>query len=230
VERRCTTKHGRTGRGAERSDPMARPRYVGLPTFMRAPLGDTLEGVDVGLVGLPFDGGDHSITLPILRAIARERPVGMVHFDAHCDTGDDSLGSRFHHGAPFRRAAGAGGHRHHDDRWRRRPGRCEPAAHRVLAAVHRVLRVSKRAAWPRCGPASPRPGAESSPTPPADGVRPPAPRSPRRARTLPGARARPSSRSVPASARRARRDGRTRPTAAAGRRPPWSGSRGARCG
>ena len=28
----------------------------------------------------------------------------MVHVDAHCDTGDDYLGSRFHHGAPFRRA------------------------------------------------------------------------------------------------------------------------------
>ena len=53
-------------------------------------------------------GGDHSITLPIFRAIARDRPVGMVHFDAHCDTGDDYLGSRFHHGAPFRRAVEEG--------------------------------------------------------------------------------------------------------------------------
>jgi guanidinopropionase len=50
-------------------------------------------------------GGDHSISLPILRAIARDRPLGMVHIDAPCDTGDDYLGSRFHHGAPFRRAA-----------------------------------------------------------------------------------------------------------------------------
>ncbi|MGH7103775.1 MAG: arginase family protein, partial [Acetobacteraceae bacterium] len=31
-------------------------------------------------------------------------PLGMVHVDAHCDTGDDYLGSRLHHGAPFRRA------------------------------------------------------------------------------------------------------------------------------
>ena len=53
-------------------------------------------------------GGDHSITLPIFRAIAKHRPVGMVHFDAHCDTGDDYLGSRFHHGAPFRRATEEG--------------------------------------------------------------------------------------------------------------------------
>ena len=53
-------------------------------------------------------GGDHSITLPILRAIAEDEPVGMVHFDAHCDTGDDYLGSKFHHGAPFRRAVEEG--------------------------------------------------------------------------------------------------------------------------
>ena len=53
-------------------------------------------------------GGDHSISLPILRGIAAHRPVGMVHVDAHCDTGDDYLGSRFHHGAPFRRAVEEG--------------------------------------------------------------------------------------------------------------------------
>jgi guanidinopropionase len=53
-------------------------------------------------------GGDHSISLPILRALAKEYPVGMVHIDAHCDTGDDYLGSRFHHGAPFRRAVEEG--------------------------------------------------------------------------------------------------------------------------
>ena len=53
-------------------------------------------------------GGDHSISLPILRAVAEQRPVGMIHIDAHCDTGDDYLGSRFHHGAPFRRATEEG--------------------------------------------------------------------------------------------------------------------------
>jgi len=53
-------------------------------------------------------GGDHSISLPILRGIASHRPVGMVHIDAHCDTGDDYMGSRFHHGAPFRRAVEEG--------------------------------------------------------------------------------------------------------------------------
>ena len=50
-------------------------------------------------------GGDHSITLPILRAIARRHgPVGVVHFDAHPDTWDEYFGSKFFHGTPFRRA------------------------------------------------------------------------------------------------------------------------------
>ena len=170
----------------EFQDPIQRPRYTGIPTFMRAPHSETWDNVDIGLVGVPFDGGvtnrtgarhgpremrnqsslmrrknqssgicpydvcriadlgdawvqkpfhleesldeiaeffrqvhkrgivpvsaggDHSVTLPIFRAIASERPVGMVHFDAHCDTGDDYLGSKFHHGAPFRRAVEEG--------------------------------------------------------------------------------------------------------------------------
>lgn len=53
-------------------------------------------------------GGDHSISLPILRALAKDGPVAMVHFDAHCDTGDFYLGSRFHHGSPFKVAAEEG--------------------------------------------------------------------------------------------------------------------------
>ena len=170
----------------EFEDPMARPRYTGLATFMRAPYREDLEGVDIGLIGVPFDGGvtnrtgtrhgprevrnqsslmrkinqasgiapyelcrvadlgdawvqrpfhlessldeiaafyrgvhaagivplsvggDHSISLPILRAIAARRPVGMVHFDAHCDTGFNYLGSNYHHGAPFARAVEEG--------------------------------------------------------------------------------------------------------------------------
>ena len=49
-------------------------------------------------------GGDHSITLAILRALATEGPVGMVQIDAHTDTWDEFLGSKYNHGAPFRRA------------------------------------------------------------------------------------------------------------------------------
>ena len=48
-------------------------------------------------------GGDHSVTLPILRAVASQ-PVGLIHIDAHTDTWDSFQGSKFNHGAPFRRA------------------------------------------------------------------------------------------------------------------------------
>jgi guanidinopropionase len=53
-------------------------------------------------------GGDHSITFPILQAIGEKQPVGLVHIDAHTDTWDEFLGSKFTHGAPFRRAIEAG--------------------------------------------------------------------------------------------------------------------------
>ena len=50
-------------------------------------------------------GGDHLVTLPVMRAIARDRPVGMIHFDAHTDTWDRYFGaSKYTHGTPFRRA------------------------------------------------------------------------------------------------------------------------------
>lgn len=167
-------------------DPQQLPRYSGIATFMRCPYQPSLEGVDIGLIGVPFDGGvtnrtgtrhgpreirnqsslmrsinqstgvapfelfrvadigdalpdspfelershqsiqaffnkvveagilpvsaggDHSVTLPILRALAKDGPVALVHFDAHCDTGDDYLGSKFHHGSPFKIAAEEG--------------------------------------------------------------------------------------------------------------------------
>ena len=50
-------------------------------------------------------GGDHLITLPIFRAIAADRPIGMVHVDAHSDTNDRYFGgNKYTHGTPFRRA------------------------------------------------------------------------------------------------------------------------------
>ena len=51
-------------------------------------------------------GGDHLGTLPVLRGVAAERPVGMIQFDAHSDTNDSYFGAhnRFTHGTPFRRA------------------------------------------------------------------------------------------------------------------------------
>jgi guanidinopropionase len=49
-------------------------------------------------------GGDHFITYPIFQAIAAERPLGMIHVDAHTDTWDEFLGCKLGHGTPFRRA------------------------------------------------------------------------------------------------------------------------------
>jgi guanidinopropionase len=50
-------------------------------------------------------GGDHLCTLPILRAVAKARPVGLIQFDSHTDLFDSYFGgSKFTHGTPFRRA------------------------------------------------------------------------------------------------------------------------------
>ncbi|MFK3815982.1 agmatinase [Pseudomonas sp. NPDC089407] len=49
-------------------------------------------------------GGDHSMTLPILKAVAKDGPIALIHIDAHCDTSGPFDGSRFHHGGPFRQA------------------------------------------------------------------------------------------------------------------------------
>lgn len=46
-------------------------------------------------------GGDHSVTYPILKALAAERPVGLIHIDAHYDTYGPHHGVRYHHGTPF---------------------------------------------------------------------------------------------------------------------------------
>jgi guanidinopropionase len=73
---------------------------------------DTLERVgafytDLHAAGvMPLTaGGDHLITLPIMRGIAKGGAVGMVHFDAHTDTWDRYFGGhKYTHGTPFRRA------------------------------------------------------------------------------------------------------------------------------
>ena len=50
-------------------------------------------------------GGDHTISLPILRALHKQHgPVGIVHVDAHADINDHMFGERIAHGTPFRRA------------------------------------------------------------------------------------------------------------------------------
>lgn len=54
-------------------------------------------------------GGDHTIALPILRALYRRHgPVGLVHVDAHADINDTMFGERIAHGTPFRRAVEEG--------------------------------------------------------------------------------------------------------------------------
>jgi len=170
----------------DRYDPKLAPRYSEIATFMRAPLQYDPAGLDIGLVGVPYDGGvtnrpgarhgpremrnssslmrnihhatrinpyalckiadmgdvrfsrvmdneavveeieafytrlvaanviplsaggDHSITYPIFRAIAKDRPIGMVHIDAHTDTWGEIQGSKFNHGSPFRLAVEEG--------------------------------------------------------------------------------------------------------------------------
>ena len=59
--------------------------------------------IAAGVIPLSI-GGDHSIVYPILKAVGAKRPVGLLHIDAHCDTGGPYEGSKFHHGGPFRQA------------------------------------------------------------------------------------------------------------------------------
>ena len=54
-------------------------------------------------------GGDHTLTLPVLRAIAAKHgPVGLIHVDAHADINDHMFGEKIAHGTPFRRAVEEG--------------------------------------------------------------------------------------------------------------------------
>ncbi len=66
------------------------------------------EIVSAGVTPLSC-GGDHLVTLPVMRALCKDRAVGMVHFDAHTDTADVAFGGeKYHHGTPFRRAVEEG--------------------------------------------------------------------------------------------------------------------------
>ena len=60
--------------------------------------------VEVGVIPVVM-GGDHSITLPELRAIAKTHgPIALIHFDSHTDTNDQYFGRPYYHGSMFRRA------------------------------------------------------------------------------------------------------------------------------
>jgi agmatinase len=69
----------------------------------------TIERQSRDIAHLVALGGDHSITLPLLRALARRTgPVGLVHFDAHVDTWPDNFGQVFAHGSVFYHAINEG--------------------------------------------------------------------------------------------------------------------------
>lgn len=64
--------------------------------------------LDAGCIPLTL-GGDHTIALPILRAMkAKHGPVALIHVDAHADVNPDMFGERIAHGTPFRRAVEEG--------------------------------------------------------------------------------------------------------------------------
>ena len=105
-------------------------------------------------------GGDHTLTLPILRAIRkRYGPVGLIHVDAHADINDAMSGEPITHGTPFRRAVEEGlldtrrvlqiglrgtGYAADDFDWPRRQGfrvvQAEECWHRSLAPVMAEVR------------------------------------------------------------------------------------------
>jgi guanidinobutyrase len=106
-------------------------------------------------------GGDHTIALPILRALTRRYgPVGMVHVDAHADINEHMFGEPVAHGTPFRRAVEEGlldgrrvvqiglrgtGYAAEDFDWPRAQGfrvvQAEACWHRSLAPLMEEVRV-----------------------------------------------------------------------------------------
>lgn len=72
----------------------------------------TYDAIEEGVAGILKEdavpivlGGDHSITLAELRAVAKKYgPVALVHFDSHSDLCDEVFGQKYNHGTPFRRA------------------------------------------------------------------------------------------------------------------------------
>ncbi|ENX38002.1 agmatinase [Acinetobacter courvalinii] len=105
-------------------------------------------------------GGDHTLTLPILRSIYKKHgPVGLVHIDAHADVNDEMFGEKVAHGTTFRRAAEEGlldcqrvvqiglraqGYSADDFNWSRRQGfrvvQAEECWHKSLAPLMEEVR------------------------------------------------------------------------------------------
>jgi agmatinase len=93
-------------RGADLGDSNVLPGYVeDSYAFIEEAVRDVLASSAVPVVL----GGDHSVTLPELRAIhGLHGPVALVHFDAHTDTRPAHMGKLYGHGTPFRRAVEEG--------------------------------------------------------------------------------------------------------------------------
>lgn len=89
-------------KGADMGDFNVTPGYI-HPTYDAIEAGVTsiLEKNATPIIL----GGDHSITLAELRAVAKKYgPVSLVHFDSHSDLCDEVFGQKYNHGTPFRRA------------------------------------------------------------------------------------------------------------------------------
>jgi agmatinase len=95
-------------------NPFAKYRIADFGDLPVNPLSieDTFRRIEQGIASVldagarcACVGGDHSISLPLLRAIAKKHgPVRLVQFDAHNDLWDEYFGSKYSHGTPFRRA------------------------------------------------------------------------------------------------------------------------------
>jgi len=95
-------------------NPFAKHRTADFGDLSVNPLSieDTFTGIERGIAPLlgagvrcVCVGGDHSISLPLLRAVAKKHgPVSLIQFDAHNDLWDEYFGSKYSHGTPFRRA------------------------------------------------------------------------------------------------------------------------------
>lgn len=89
-------------KGADMGDVNVVPGYI-HPTY-DAIEKFTAEIVNAGAMPIAL-GGDHSVTLGELRAIAKKHgPVSLIHFDSHADINDEVFGEKYNHGTPFRRA------------------------------------------------------------------------------------------------------------------------------
>lgn len=89
-------------KGADLGDVNITPGYI-LPSYEAIEEFTTFI-LDAGALPIAL-GGDHSITLPELRAVAKKHgPVSLIHFDSHADINDQVFGQIYNHGTPFRRA------------------------------------------------------------------------------------------------------------------------------